>query len=121
MRWAKLFDIPLCEGVPPGFPPLTLGVQRTLTALPPAKVRPALHALWGSFWGAAPPAQVKQITEPDVLREVLTEALGKEQTEEAIQAAQGKEVKDRLMAVTQSAIDMGAFGVPWFEGKPVKF
>ena len=49
LRWAKLFDVPIAEALPPNFPPKTLQVQRALTAvslLKPERLCDAIAALY---------------------------------------------------------------------------
>lgn len=131
LRWAKLFDIPIAEQFPPGFPLNTLQAQRALVAA--SLVRPDLweealaalfHAAWvdrkpvGSFEQVQPIFNllfgdkatqeiIKKASEPLVLPLV---------TDKAPQAT-SQEVKDLLTKQTNHALQSGSFGLPWFIGK----
>jgi glutathione S-transferase kappa 1 len=55
------------------------------------------------------------ITIPASLVDVLTDSglFSDEQIKEIMQKATEKEWKDKLLANTQKALDLGAFGAPW--------
>ncbi|KAL4878433.1 thioredoxin-like protein [Aspergillus karnatakaensis] len=114
LRWARYFSVPMSETTPEGFPPLTLAIQRALTAISqrsPDKLLPATEAVWREFW-------VKgngKATTPEAFIPILANVLGETETKAVLDAANGPEVKGRLSANTQQAFDAGAFGLPWFE------
>jgi len=55
------------------------------------------------------------ISIPESLQEVLrgTNLFSEKEVEQIMQAAGEKEWKDKLMANTKKALDLGAFGAPW--------
>jgi 2-hydroxychromene-2-carboxylate isomerase len=83
-RWAKAFSIPMNEKTPEGFPPLTLTIMRALcalTVLHPGEegqepLTKCLDSLYYAFW-----VEHKKTNEKEVLAEVLSSVLGKEETE----------------------------------------
>ncbi|KAL4787373.1 thioredoxin-like protein [Aspergillus varians] len=114
VRWARYFSIPISETAPEGFPPLTLAVQRALTAISqqtPDKLPSVTEAVWEEFWVKAN----GKATQPEVFAPMLERFLGASETKAVLEAANGPEVKARLSANTQQAFDSGAFGLPWFE------
>jgi 2-hydroxychromene-2-carboxylate isomerase len=82
LRWAKVFNIPMQNRAPEGFPPRTLEIMRTLcalTALHPGEegqkpLTRCLDALYEAYW-----VEHKKTNEKDVLDEVLSSVLGKEE------------------------------------------
>ncbi|KAL2808599.1 thioredoxin-like protein [Aspergillus granulosus] len=114
LRWARYFSVPIAEKAPEGFPQLTLGVQRALTAISqkaPDQLAPATEAIWNEFW-------VKgngKATQPEGFIPILENVLGKAEAKAIVEAANGPEIKARFSANTQQAFDSGAFGLPWFE------
>ncbi|RJE22816.1 2-hydroxychromene-2-carboxylate isomerase [Aspergillus sclerotialis] len=100
--------------MPEGFPPLTLATQRALCAVSlkfPEKLVPTLDALFRSFWADGNP----KIGQPEGFVPVLENVLGKNGTQEVLQAANQPEAKSLLSANTDRAFKSGAFGLPWFE------
>jgi 2-hydroxychromene-2-carboxylate isomerase len=70
----------MAESLPKGFPPLTLSIMRTLCALTildsdQQKLCRALDALFKAFWVNQQPTH-----QPEVMTQVLTQALGEEET-----------------------------------------
>lgn len=116
LRWARLFEIPMAEEMPPGFPPLTLGVQRALCAIcieRPESVPDALAALYKAMW-----VDVLPIQKPEVAVEVLGAVLGGEDVARGFfERGGGKEAKALLAKNTDLAFEKGAFGLPWFVGE----
>ncbi|KAL2857168.1 thioredoxin-like protein [Aspergillus pseudoustus] len=114
LRWARYFSVPMAEKTPEGFPQLTLGVQRALTAISqkaPDQLAPVTEAIWKEFW-------VKgdgKASQPEGFIPILEKILGEAETKAIVEAANGPEIKARLSANTQQAYDSGAFGLPWFE------
>jgi len=116
VRWARLFKVPLYDGLPTGFPPTTVTIMRALcaiTVLRPGKagqepLTKALDSLYQAYWVDSRPIQDKE-----VLAEVLSEALGQDEAQK-VMAAVPKEGKELLMKNTDLALADGAFGLPWF-------
>lgn len=81
LRWAKQFQIPMCENTPEPFPQATLQTQRALCAvqlLEPGKLTACFEALYQAFWveGQSPIGKV-EVFGP-VLAKVLGEGRAKE-------------------------------------------
>jgi 2-hydroxychromene-2-carboxylate isomerase len=137
-RWTRLFSIPMGESLPKGFPPLTLSIMRSLSALTildsdQEKLCRALDALYKAFW-----VDLKLTHEPEVMVQVLTEVLGEEETRnskyelvfsiysglyhgtalsnEARQLWKYPRRTERICCSknTDKAFEDGAFGLPWF-------
>jgi 2-hydroxychromene-2-carboxylate isomerase len=77
-RWSKLFSVPMSEKMPDNFPPLTLGIMRTLCALTvmdpdQEKLCRVLDALFKAFWVDRQPTHQPEIM-TKVLKTVLPEA-----------------------------------------------
>jgi len=124
IRWAKIFNVPMNEKLPEDFPQLTLPNMRALCALTTitSSQKPlcdALDALFHAYW-----VEHRVTNKPDVLAEVLKEALGDDMTSKVL-GMMGKEGKQVLAANTEKAVGDGAFGLPWFvceiEGKKEGF
>ncbi|KUJ23111.1 2-hydroxychromene-2-carboxylate isomerase-like protein [Mollisia scopiformis] len=116
LRWAKAFNVPMKKDIPPNFPPMTLTIMRgmcALTLLHPGKegqgmlIR-CLDRLFEAYW-----VEHRRTFEKDVLAEVLTEVVGKEETEKIL-AMVPKEGKELLAKNSDLAFKDGAFGLPWF-------
>ncbi|KAI9370321.1 thioredoxin-like protein [Aspergillus egyptiacus] len=113
-RWARYFNVPVSDKTPENFPPMTLGVQRALTAISvksPSQLAVATDAIWQGFWVNG---NVKA-TQPEGFIPILEKTLGQAETKAILEAANSPEIKSRLTANTQQAFDSGAFGLPWFE------
>jgi 2-hydroxychromene-2-carboxylate isomerase len=78
----------------------------------PELIIKATTALFAAMW-----VDLKRIGEVEVVRAVLSSAVGEQVAKEAVEGTQLKAVKDRLSRNTQEAFDAGAFGLPWFEGE----
>jgi len=120
LRWARQFDIPMAETTPDGFPPLTLGVQRALTALTmvqPSALEDALSALYHAFW-----VERQAIQKPEVAVSILAKALGGSHADAKAIFEKGNspEAKSLLTKNTDIAFQEGAFGLPWFVATNVK-
>ncbi|KAL4913446.1 thioredoxin-like protein [Aspergillus aurantiobrunneus] len=114
IRWARYFSVPISETSPDGFPPLTLAVQRALTAISqrvPNELVPVTKAVWEGFWVKGD----SKATQPEGFVPILERVLGASETKAILEAANQPEIKSRLSANTQQAFDSGAFGLPWFE------
>lgn len=92
----------------PFFPPNTLLLMRGLVAAELEGVKaPYVEAGLAAMW-----EEEKNMSEPAVIAGVLA-AAGLD-AEHLLARAQDQDVKDRLAANTQTAVDRGAFGVPTF-------
>ena len=114
LRWASLFNIPITRTVPPNFPPLTLQIQRVLTALQlssPSSLPAALDALYHCYWVQSNP----DINNPSTFGPVLEKALGKELAVKVMEDGKEDDAKKKLIENTDRAFEGGAFGMPWFE------
>ena len=112
-----MFDIPMCEQIPDGFPPVTLNIQRVLTALDMEKADAlpnALSALYHAFWVERQPLQKPEIAIP-----CFAKALGgSEQDAKAVfEKGNSPDAKSLLVKNTDIAFQEGAFGLPWFIGR----
>ncbi|CAF9924376.1 hypothetical protein IMSHALPRED_006169 [Imshaugia aleurites] len=117
LRWAKLFNVPMAEGIPPGFPANTIKVQRVLTSvaiLHPERLGDTLAAIYHASF-----AELKEVHTPDRLVPILAKLFGEEGTKEilikvAIKLSTSDEVKKLLIAKTDEALAEGSFGLPWY-------
>jgi 2-hydroxychromene-2-carboxylate isomerase len=121
LRWARLFNIPMCEEIPEGFPPMTLAVQRALCALAierPSAVPAALDALYHALWVERQPIQNK-----DVAISILAKGLdvSADEAKSLFEKGASTEAKALLAKNTDLAFSEGAFGLPWFVGKYTTF
>ena len=113
-RWASLFRIPIAENAPPGFPPVTIHVQRALCAVEiaqPANLADCYDALYQSFWVEGN----GNIGKPQGFGPILERVLGKDGAAEIMQQATSPEAKKRLIDNSDRAFQSGAFGAPWWE------
>ena len=82
LRWAKAFCVPICDEMPPNFPPLTLHVMRALCAIQhhdghnQERIVKGLDALFQQYW-------VNQIPthQPETLKGILTDIFGTQDAE----------------------------------------
>jgi glutathione S-transferase kappa 1 len=69
----------------------------------------------------------EDLSKPDIMRQCLARAFeSASDVDKIMDAAATKEVKDKLLAVTDDALASGAYGCPWFvvenaEGKKEPF
>ena len=92
----------------PFFPVNTLQLMRGAVAAQADGVfRPYFEAVFHHMW-----EEPKKMDDPDVVRAALTSS-GID-AERIIARSQDVDVKNRLMALTQDAVDRGAFGSPTF-------
>ncbi|KAH8816280.1 DDHD domain-containing protein [Xylogone sp. PMI_703] len=112
VRWARLFKVPLHDGPPTGFPPLTVPIMRALCVISAhggqGPLTKALDSLYQAYWADNRPTQNKE-----VLEEVLSETLGQKEAQKVMTAVP-KEGKELLIKNTDMAFADGAFGLPWF-------
>lgn len=111
-RWAKAFNIPICEESPSPFPQPTLNTQRALCAVQlmyPEKLNECFSALYEAFW-----IERKTIGKPEVFGPVLQKVLGEEATKKVLENLGSAETKKLLKDNSDLAMSEGAFGMPWF-------
>ncbi|KAF1982388.1 HCCA isomerase/glutathione S-transferase kappa [Aulographum hederae CBS 113979] len=111
-RWARLFEIPMKEGMPSGFPPMTLPTQRALCALSlhnPGKLAAAMEALFSALW-----VEHKPVQSAETLSSVLAGVLGKNEAKTVMEKSTSPEAKSLLTKNTDLAFSEGGFGLPWF-------
>jgi len=112
---------------PDFFPPVTLLPQRAICYIKSTfssdRFEKAWLALFHSLW-----EDHVNITQIEPLAETLkqTKLFSNEEVAEIVKAAGEKVWKDRLLANTRKALDLGAFGAPWMwvrngEGKEEPF
>lgn len=81
-RWAKAFSVPICDEMPPNFPPLTLHIMRALCAIQyrdgqdQDRLVKALDLLLYEYWVKQNPTH-----KPETLKSVLAEILGTQEAE----------------------------------------
>ncbi|KAL8672972.1 MAG: hypothetical protein Q9168_002605 [Polycauliona sp. 1 TL-2023] len=112
LRWARLFDVPMKETTPPGFPANTLPVQRVLTAvdmLSPQKLVETFDTIYQASF-----VEHQPVHEPACLSALLENVLGNDQAQEILKQSTSSEVKGKLMARTEEIISKGSFGLPWY-------
>jgi glutathione S-transferase kappa 1 len=57
----------------------------------------------------------KDLSKPEYMRECLSRHFSEKQVSEIMAAANTPAVKEKLLAVTDRALQAGAFGCPWYE------
>lgn len=111
-----MFNVPISDGVPAGFPVNTINVQRALVAVArdrPDQFLPVVTACYDAFWVKCNEADVTGAG----LGKVLASVLGASGAEAVLTASKTDEVKQLLSKNTQDFIDQGAFGLPYFIGE----
>jgi 2-hydroxychromene-2-carboxylate isomerase len=107
-RFAKRYGVAFNQN--PNFPINTLTLMRGAIALQmhePQKLKPYLDAVFRAMW-----VDGKNLTDPATVAAVLQAAGFNPQ--ELLALTADPQVKDKLKAVTQEAVDRGAFGAPTF-------
>ncbi len=107
-RFARRYGVPFSHN--PFFPINTLMLMRGATGLQlrePARLVPYVDAVCRAIW-----VDGRDMNEPAVVASVLAAAGFEPQALLAL--AQQPEVKDRLKAMTQGAVERGVFGAPTF-------
>ncbi|MDP1953676.1 MAG: 2-hydroxychromene-2-carboxylate isomerase [Polaromonas sp.] len=107
-RFAQRYGVPFEHN--PYFPINTLTLMRAATGLQmrdPARFVPAVDAMYRAIW-----VDRKDMNDPAVVGAALQAAGFDPQALLALAAE--PEVKDRLKAVTQEAVERGVFGAPTF-------
>ncbi len=105
-RFAARYGVPLA--INPWFPINTLSLMRTTTALAGSDdFHPWLEKVWDAMW-----IHPRNLNEPEELAKLWQDAgFDPEKMKERIAQP---EVKEKLMAETQKAVERGAFGAPTF-------
>jgi len=87
--------------------------QRAMTYIkattPRDEFETAFEGMWQALWG-----RNEQISDPKVLAQVLSRTFPAERVKSIMTAAASPEYKQKLNESTQTALDRGAFGAPWF-------
>ena len=105
-RFARRYGVPIAFN--PHFPINTLTLRRGAAGyLGSAQFERYLSAIFEAMW-----VNKKNLGKPEVVAEVITRA-GLDPAEFA-RLVSDEEVKDRLKAITEQAIQRGAFGAPTF-------
>ena len=105
-RFARRYGVPIAFN--PHFPINTLTLMRGAAGyLGSAQFERYLSAIFEAMW-----VNKKNLGKPEVVAEVITRA-GLDPAEFA-RLVSDEEVKDRLKAITEQAIQRGAFGAPTF-------
>ena len=98
-RWAKLYDVPKAETLPPGFPYNTVYIQRALVAvslIKPEKLEEVTAKLYRMHF-----AELQHVHKPEVFGKVFAEILG-EATAKAVmeKVSIGSRTRSRDLADT---------------------
>jgi 2-hydroxychromene-2-carboxylate isomerase len=107
-RFAKRYGVPFNQN--PNFPINMLTLMRGAVALQmrePQKLKPYLDAIFKAMW-----VDGKNMADPATVGAVLQAAGFNAQ--ELLALTADPQVKDKLKAVTQEAVERGAFGAPTF-------
>jgi 2-hydroxychromene-2-carboxylate isomerase len=75
---------------------------------PQAKYEAAFEQLWVRMW-----EQQWNLEKPETMAETLAPLFSEQDARAILTAANTPAVKQKLNAVTKSALDSGAFGCPW--------
>ena len=132
MRWSRLFDIPMAEEMPPGFPWNTVQVQRALVAalqLQPDLVPSVIDLLYGIAWSEGKDVSSSSVHAPAFVK-VFGESRAKDIFEMVRRSydsdslpylsniqAKNEDVKQALLKNGERALESGCFGLPWFIGE----
>ncbi|CAD6579152.1 MAG: hypothetical protein ASARMPRED_008973 [Alectoria sarmentosa] len=115
LRWAKSFGVPMAEGLPPGFPPNTLKVQRALTVVAlrhPERLADTIAAIYHASF-----TEQKEVHTPENITPIFEKIFGEVGTKEILEESTSDKVKKLLTAKTGEALAEGSFGLPWFVGE----
>ncbi|CEJ87562.1 hypothetical protein VHEMI04453 [[Torrubiella] hemipterigena] len=110
--WANMFNIPMKDDIPAGFPIMTLNLMRHLAALRDldgnqTRMVELIDVLSNELW-----AKHTEIHKPEVFQPILQRALGATDYAKLVEAVPTKG-KSLLMANTDKAFADQAFGLPW--------
>jgi glutathione S-transferase kappa 1 len=69
----------------------------------------SLRELWVAIW-----EQLMDLSKPELMAKALSRHFSAQEAEEIMSAANDPTYKQKLLNNTQRALDLGAFGAPWF-------
>ena len=118
LRWARQFNIPVDEQLPPGFPNNTVPVMRALTAvaqLHPQKLEAVVAALYETSF-----VKRKDVHSLAAVEPILANLLGQSAAKDIVSKATSPEIKKTLSDNTDEALSSGAFGLPWYKATNAK-
>lgn len=78
-------------------------------AFPQEKYEASFRELFVAMW-----EQGKNLSKPELMAEALSRHFSSEEVKQIMEAANSAEYKKKLSDNTQKALDLGAFGCPWF-------
>jgi glutathione S-transferase kappa 1 len=64
---------------------------------------------WKMLW-----QEERDISKPEIMQECLSRNFSPVEVGKIMQAANSPDVKSKLLATTDAALEMGAYGSPWF-------
>ncbi|KAJ2984366.1 hypothetical protein NQ176_g35 [Zarea fungicola] len=111
--WAKTFNVPIQDELPPNFPAKTLYIMRHLAAVQELdggdqkRLLQAFDAIFEGYW-----QRHEETFKPEVFFPILEQVLGRDDAGKVAEAA-GSEAKQALLENTGKAFRIGAFGLPW--------
>lgn len=111
--WAKTFNVPIQDKLPPNFPAKTLYIMRHLAAVQELdggdqkRLLEVFDAFFEGYW-----QRHEETFKPEVFLPILEKVLGRDDASKVAEAA-GKEAKRALLENTEKAFRIGAFGLPW--------
>ncbi|PGH10358.1 hypothetical protein GX51_00115 [Blastomyces parvus] len=88
-----------------------MSVQRALCAIPAEQLPACFDALYKELWVEGNPT----LNDPETFLPILEAAVGKETAANALAQSTTQPIKDQLIANSDKAVEIGAFGIPWFE------
>ncbi|KAJ5893816.1 hypothetical protein N7495_005507 [Penicillium taxi] len=112
MYWSRRFGASMTEQLPVGFPATTTDIQARLSVVAkeyPDYMGPLLEKLYHIFWAKADTTIVTPAQFTPIIESVLGE------NAQNVLSVPEEDAKALLDANTQTAHDLGAFGLPWFE------
>lgn len=107
-RWADHYEIPF--EMPADFPLNSLTTQRALVATAERDseaVAPLASRLFRAYW-----ADGRDASDPEVVEQIADDL--ELPAADIVAAADEDDIKDRLRAITDEAVERGAFGAPTF-------
>jgi len=111
-RANKYFGVPDAP-TPEFFPILSIFPQRCMCYIkdtfPREKYETVFVSLYTAMW-----QQHVDVSKPALMAEVLSRNVSETEVREIIAAAGTQKYKDKLTEYTKKALDLGAFGAPWF-------
>ncbi|KAI9722461.1 MAG: hypothetical protein M1828_004708 [Chrysothrix sp. TS-e1954] len=98
---------------PEVFPIVTLLPLRSLVFIKeihPQKLESTFREMFVALW-----EQNQDISKPELCAQALQRNFSEEGVRQILDAAGGADAKQKLQENTQKALDLGAFGAPWFQ------